>query len=624
VWTHFTNTDDDQRKDRLCVTIGGDFLLDTAATVNADKLGYKGKTYPTGAAGVHGGQRQASYPGGTTYGEIRTPIELGAGGGNWGLNGGGSIQFAIGGTATINGTITANGEGGGAPGGSVWVTAGQLAGTGLLRANAAASGGGGRVALVVTNASSFGDLRSQAFGGPNGSSAGAAGTVYREHAGHTPGEGMLIIDNNGYNILATDTHYGFGVTLMPPGEDLSAFAAIVITNRGMLGIADDTVFDFGGANLEVFGRDQSYIAVRGAGGVTWPAAFAVDAFTLLADTPLAATGNWTVTAGGRIAQSYSAAPGLTVDGGYPYQPPLTLDLTGNLTVATNGEISVRGAGNYSSSGWGIVANGRGGSHGGQGGDADGDPEFGHTYGSILAPTNSGSGGFWGGSNFAPGGGRMRLAVSGQLTLHGLITASSLSAHNAGSAGGSAWVSAGTIAGTGAIEALGRSANSVGGGGGRIAVYLAGGSAPGDVALRAYGGDWTYDAAAGTIYVQTAGQEEGAGTVLIDNDGRTPSSLAVTHLPPSYGGWTGANDLAAAFVDMTNGARVVIVQPTVVGDIRIAQDSYLWVGTNTLYVDALEHPLDSRTGKGPGATHLVDDYSRIVWIGRPEGSMFMIR
>ena len=27
VWTHFTNTDDDQRKDRLCVTIGGNLLL---------------------------------------------------------------------------------------------------------------------------------------------------------------------------------------------------------------------------------------------------------------------------------------------------------------------------------------------------------------------------------------------------------------------------------------------------------------------------------------------------------------------------------------------------------------------------------------------------------------------
>ena len=153
--------------------------------------------------------------------------------------------------------------------------------------------------------------------------------------------------------------------------------------------------------------------------------------------------------------------------------------------------------------------GGGGAYGGSGGATPrargGDP-----YGSPLMPVDLGSGG---GNNPGcsqistanAGGGAIRLNVSGVLQLDGAITAdaaSGLATRLGGGAGGSIYVTAGTLTGAGVFSANGADSGSVtagGGGGGRIAVYYAaGGSFAGFVGSMANGGSGILPGAPGSV------------------------------------------------------------------------------------------------------------------------------
>jgi hypothetical protein len=94
----------------------------------------------------------------------------------------------VGGTLTLNGSLTAEGnaalqdDGGGGSGGSVWLTAGALAGSGAIMADGGAGelyggggGGGGRIA-IHTPFNSFGGVVSVAGGA--GASLGQTGSVF--------------------------------------------------------------------------------------------------------------------------------------------------------------------------------------------------------------------------------------------------------------------------------------------------------------------------------------------------------------------------------------------------------------------------------------------------------------
>ena len=54
-------------------------------------------------------------------------------------------------------------------------------------------GGGGRVAVVLTNSTDFGNIQFESLTGA-GNMKGAGGTVYLQHAGQGPGQGRLIVD----------------------------------------------------------------------------------------------------------------------------------------------------------------------------------------------------------------------------------------------------------------------------------------------------------------------------------------------------------------------------------------------------------------------------------------------
>jgi len=147
------------------VTISATNLqVDAGSTISADGQGYAGNSCSgpgagpgggplncnnNGNGGSYGGQGGGPNPG-TTYGSALAPTDLGSGGsGGWstwpngpgqGGNGGGAIRLNISGTLTNNGVISANGgngedstgSAGAGSGGSVYVTTGTLAGSGVF------------------------------------------------------------------------------------------------------------------------------------------------------------------------------------------------------------------------------------------------------------------------------------------------------------------------------------------------------------------------------------------------------------------------------------------------------------------------------------------------------------
>lgn len=173
---------------------------------------------------------------------------------------------------------------------------------------------------------------------------------------------------------------------------------------------------------------------------------------------------------------------------------------------------------------------------------------GGTYGSITAPTSLGSGSrafnppdhkyspwdgqdeFWIGQGVY-GGGAVKLSVSGDTLVSGTITAEGARLGDTGASGGSIFLTTRTLSGDGAISVNGSDATGIaesrgGGGGGRLAVILTGGTSRGEVRLQAFGGEgrWSPNAAAGTIYLETAKDKAGCGTLIVDNNNKPNRSM----------------------------------------------------------------------------------------------------
>lgn len=170
-----------------------------------------------GGYGGSGGKATLSGPigsaGGSVNGSNTTP-ELSAGSGGAGSrfsaggNGGGIMKFIVRGTATVNGSITANGNNGQAicgttpagptgagAGGGIRIETNTLAGTGSITAKggdgpdngfscAAANGGGGRILISVVNSSFRGTV--SVAGGLNSMRDAAGGAGSLENVVPTP------------------------------------------------------------------------------------------------------------------------------------------------------------------------------------------------------------------------------------------------------------------------------------------------------------------------------------------------------------------------------------------------------------------------------------------------------
>ncbi len=236
--------------------------------------------------------------------------------------------------------------------------------------------------------------------------------------------------------------------------------------------------------------------------------------------------NGQVTHGPGFTVDYSGGAGTDVVNGMWLN--VSADPTGtggNVTLHFGSRINVSGGGFPGGQGPGRGSNGTqqtlggaGGGYGGSGG-TNGAPA-GTIYGSYAEPTDLGSGG---GASFSgglgtPGGGAIRLSVSGVLTLSGSITANgtpvscgNTQTQGGSGSGGSVWITAGSIVGNGTISAAG-GGGCAAGGGGRVAVYSSS-SAPLTANITANGGYGNGIGGPGTVYRSLAGQN---ATLIYDN------------------------------------------------------------------------------------------------------------
>ncbi len=183
----------------LELTVSGDLLIESGGSLHANGKGYAAYTGPgapvlsSGRAASHGGY---GYEGGPTYGSITEPAEPGSGG--YYGTGGGVIRLTVGGEMTINGTLSANGDGW-SSGGSIYLSVAHLLGGGLIASDGSGRGGGGRIAVYYADNEFTGTLRS------NGASDGGAGTVYLKSAEQSYGD-LLISSGQGITPLLEGTY----------------------------------------------------------------------------------------------------------------------------------------------------------------------------------------------------------------------------------------------------------------------------------------------------------------------------------------------------------------------------------------------------------------------------------
>jgi uncharacterized repeat protein (TIGR01451 family) len=207
--------------------IAENLTIEPGGSINTDGKGYGSAAGPgkgissgsymggSGAGyGGNGGTASNGLAGGTAYGSVTMPTDLGSGGGKGysgaGGSGGGAVKLDVSGTLTVNGTISANGNaggtgrwgaGGGGSGGSIYIITDTLSGNGTISAcggigatgyYGSGGGGGGRIAIYYTS-NTYAGITS-VYGGI-GAQCGGSGTVFTKSAAQAHGD--LLLDNSG-------------------------------------------------------------------------------------------------------------------------------------------------------------------------------------------------------------------------------------------------------------------------------------------------------------------------------------------------------------------------------------------------------------------------------------------
>ena len=650
-WTHKDNSTTEEY--RLRATIGGKMTVGPDARISADGIGFDTGKRPAGlgnapgstggAYGGYPGSLQGSYPSQSLYGNLFAPENLGAGG-SW-IEGAGAIRLDIAGAFEHNGVVSAdsypycrnNGNKNhySGSGGSVYIHAGSIAGQGTITADSSkvnASGSGGRIALVLTDAEadfSAYDVVKQvsAHGGDNGGdSFGASGTIYAETAQDGAGHGWLVMNGNPRESKFPD---GTVMEFLPAGA-VMAFSRITLTNGAVASLPEGAVLDVASTRLEaadcpgavngirldggriVGSPDRPFVSGGGiivsksenfkieapsivfsAGGFldirdesVWPKdlTFGTNSAMILS-APFDVGGDLVFESG---AHGHGVGP-------FKENPvPFDLSVAGDLVMEEGSEIEMDSRGFERVCGPSHGIQQAGGCYGGAPGKSSNNTiGIIKPYGSIRNPTDPGSGGAE-----TAGGGVILLDVGGELSLDGAIwSRSKLNPrfmYYVGS-GGSINVTARSIRGKGRIGADGANGVNYGGGsGGRVAVTLTGsdstfGLFTGSITALGSRSDWTPYAGAGTVYLREKGEAIDQGRLIVAN-GDSPSStetIISTELTDAQVGDVVISDKAVLslqedavlFVsgDFTNGATFLagprsVVDFTGTSDSMISGDS----------------------------------------------------
>ena len=274
----------------LDLFVGGNMTVEPQGTVDVTDRGFAtGK----GTGGHTGFQTGASYGGlahytSVTYGSIRRPVDLGSGGNSG--PGGGAVKLQVNGVLTLDGKIKANATGtdyggGSGSGGSIWIVASALTGSGSMSCTPGANSSGGRISVVQRKAN---DL--SAFTGAGGTMSWDNGTCYVENANDEADRGELKISETALMGLAcslstrmTDEDVPFGKVTIAAGRTLNIEKGVTLsTYAGVAGggsitsaadgggldvlASGDTVAEIAG-DVSVF----SFVCTNGASGVEFAA-----------------------------------------------------------------------------------------------------------------------------------------------------------------------------------------------------------------------------------------------------------------------------------------------------------------------------------------------------------------
>jgi uncharacterized repeat protein (TIGR01451 family) len=513
--------------------------IDPTSTISADGKGYaagpgSGRANSGGGYGGHGsagyaccsGDPSAFDSGGVTYGSTLQPTDLGSGTGS--TRGGGAIRLIVTGKLTIEGNITANGETGGS-GGSIYITAHSLEGSGKLAANGgnfiyqyAGGGGGGRIAVYFVGSTY------------SGSSEVQGGSGYWGPAQ----EGTIVFTDTAQNILYPGPSFRFEESDSP-----FTFNKIILNhsrstvNGSVLLSTTDLVIDLG-SELNL--------------GTTGSISLVATTVHINGSSTLFLGGNETVSSNAFILTQYATLS--HVPGGKIY---LTIP---TLTIDPTSAVSADGKG-YGGDGPGSGRVNSGGGYGGHGAPGlaccSGDPSSwdggGSVYGSALQPTDLGSG-----DGTARGGGAIRLIVTDSLTINGKVTANG----DPEGSGGSIFITAQTLDGSGNLAANGGNYNyqyAGGGGGGRIAAYYT---------TSAFSG--TAEAKGGSGYWGPAGD----GTVIISG---LTSNSPVSLVPLAQVTFTNSTNSETITVKSAN-VNSATVQGNISGSMDITDLRFVTVTT----------------------------------------------
>lgn len=493
------------------------FTLATNGTVNVDSKGYLGGTNFTGPGwtntlaaqgpGAGSGQCGAGYGGrggstfgfnqtgiGPAYGSASGPAEPGSGGARSataGGNGGGAVRIEASGTASVSGTITANGSlglgggDGGGSGGSIAILCGQFGGStnGLLRANGGAgndtggSGSGGRLAVLYTVSPAVNPgVRFSVTEGAKGSRGytGQPGTLY------LPDTALLtealsrtqFIDTRLYlgvpewtvNSLTAD---GCKLIFASDGFRLNVSNDLRVQTAGRFGFGDPVstgmTLNIGGSLIVTNGGTfYVYSGITNGVAPDYGCLVAITNDIILATNASKIIPVSHYTNGGSVlfrGSDLKIAAGCSINA----------DSAGWMSGMGPGKGSI-GIGNASSGG------GYGGA-GGSGGTGVGNLPGGLPYGLTNAPIAPGSGGGIGSGFGTYGGGAVRVYLSGKVDINGTISANGGPGngyYGAGSGGGIMLYCNTLAGGTNSllsVRGLNGGSRAGGGGGGRIAVAV---------------------------------------------------------------------------------------------------------------------------------------------------------
>src|SRR5688572_6847284 len=285
----------------------------------------------------------------------------GSGGGNTGGAGGGAVKLVASGTLTVNTTINTNGvepTGGtsaGGAGGSIWIDAGTLAGTGILSADGengntwGGPGSGGRIAVYFDTDSSTllsTGTSAHAYGavaeswGTSGSSA--SGTVFVDDKDDALANGSLIIDNNNIDAVRSDTPQ-LTASQTYDGITLRKGAEYRIGSGETLALASGGTLTTGGT---VFG----HVVIDSGGTFTLPSTLptTISSLNVTNSGTFNPPGATTTISGGTFvnAGTFSTVTNLTAAGGVNFTH------SGNFS-ATVTSLTVSGASTYLHSGTGM-------------------------------------------------------------------------------------------------------------------------------------------------------------------------------------------------------------------------------------------------------------------------------